>query len=408
MTVLAPSYSSGGAYSHASATTAAAAAAAVLLASAAVAADADDAPATTLPPTAVKEHRTGLEFPLHLPSPADAPSGVIAPAPARGDAAHLLGCNTRCMLGWCRLAMARAYAFGLYVSDDALEWGAAQARDAADGTAPTLAALLERKRTAPGSMELTLVLRMARDISGEHLAHGFQNSMAARLATRTKTALPAAAAESGAAALAIGRAAATGAPVPAIAPVSAPTFSADGPEPALAQLTRLAAAFNGFKFAVGDNLTFVWARDGTCAAYANGAPVARSVIADPQLIASLFDVYTSADRPVSARAKKTFDTNWASLARATDGAVFALPPPAPAAAAVLVSAAAADEAAPVGKLRAWVNNKRQAARAAMGASDAPSAPPPPPSPLPPAGPTYAVDAAAVARVVAAEHAARTK
>ena len=69
-------------------------------------------------PADITEHRTGHRFLL-----------------SRGatPAAHLLGANPRCMLGWCRVAAARAYAFGLYADADALARFEAAAAEAAAG-----------------------------------------------------------------------------------------------------------------------------------------------------------------------------------------------------------------------------------------------------------------------------------
>jgi hypothetical protein len=276
--------------------------------------------------------------------------------------AHLLGVNVRCMLGWCRLAIARAYSFGLYINDDALvgavqaseaaakerqqaadavsgsptqslhtdskaapdslsqvlDWlttrhlqHAASERDAVAGPAAATTATSSAVTTTRGSTaaegsapELSLVLVMARDINGEHLAHGFKNSIINRLpgvekrlrpaagsSTSTSTSGSAAAAESTgltlpdaaalkAAALASGRAslerdldaerlpllspsdaavsAATGAATSAAAGASAAPSAAPPAATPLAQVHAFAAAFNGLTFREGEEIVFTW------------------------------------------------------------------------------------------------------------------------------------------------------
>jgi len=316
-----------------------------------VAAPASPAPLPRL--GAVAEHRTHKEFELlRQPIPV---SGASLPA-------HLLGANVRCMLGWCRLAIARAYSFGLYINDDALvgavqasEAAAKERKQAADGvTGPPAPPVHADSKAAPDSLsqvldwlttrhlqhtanecsggavsaatatagspamspargstaaagssaagapELSLVLVMARDINGEHLAHGFKNSIINRLpgvekrlrpagggsspstgttgdaaaAESTGLALPDAAALK-AAALASGRAnlerdldaerlpllppaaaavaAATGAAASAPASASAPSAATP-----LAQVHAFAAAFNGLTFREGEEIVFTW------------------------------------------------------------------------------------------------------------------------------------------------------
>ena len=82
------------------------------------------------------------------------------------------------MMGWCRLPAARAYAFGLYVDDAAFDSTATVTTDAKH---QGLATLLTSKSSNPGSCVLSLRLLMARDVTGDHVAKGFEKSFAKRL-----------------------------------------------------------------------------------------------------------------------------------------------------------------------------------------------------------------------------------
>lgn len=487
-------------------------------------------------PITLQEHRTGQKFELHRPGPRK-----TACTSSQSDAdMHLIGANTRCMLGWCKLAIARAYAFGLYLDDDAILLGrqlAAQRRstttttaDSTAGSAASTAAgaaapaapvsssvrlsdLFDAKERSPGSCEVALVLRMARDIAGGHLQHGFLNSTLARAQKMAKQRLArsgtasagastAASAASAAAAellsvTASGGALESGKAMMAAAPgASPPTLPAaasfasgsggasaaggspassslssslpsTGGEPLTAELTRFANAFIGIDFAVGDEVAFVWRRDGTCAVYMRGvladgtqlieplvaaaadapptaaasadtataaaggasavaAPAKRRVpdatLRNPLLVRALFDVYAGDDAPVSARAKATFERNWADLL-ASDGLVRMVERP-------LVTAQSASDVAPVpaaaaggaagaagggggggsvlDRLEGWLDRLVEGVKSSdRGLADSAA--------LPAASPAAAVkamvpaiDAAAVERIVLAEHASRIK
>lgn len=244
------------------------------------------------------EHRTGNVFAL-----------VREPIPNATSSAHLLGCNVRCMLGWCRLPVARAYTFGLYCNGAALL--AAARRAASSGavggvaeSAEAVTGLLDEcaelhtaansvsTKNSPEQEEISLVLVMSRDINGAHLAHGFRNSVLSRLpaveARMGRTASAAAtfslpdAASLKAAALASGKAnlersgsagsvsgsssaassaAAAAAPAGSVLAGSAPASSpaARAEEGPLAQLSAFAAAFNGVDFPTGSEIVFTWA-----------------------------------------------------------------------------------------------------------------------------------------------------
>jgi hypothetical protein len=331
----------------------------------------------------IAEHRTKQRFRLvrtphpHAPEvaaappppPASSPGALADPPAALAGAAspqYLLGANVRCMLGWCRLAMARAYAFALYTDAAGLAHGGG------------LAGLLAAKEAAAASggsagtgAEVALVMKMARDISGEHMAHGFRNSVLARLSQRERAERAAAAAAAAAApaaaasattavaagpaggtfvvesfpspdrtkALATGKASAGVPAALALPGVSLHAASTDrgGPNAlglpsggvavapagsrapsaadALQQLTAFAAAFNGWHFVAGDEVALVWRADGSVRLAINDAVLPAATVTHPAVARALFDVYCGKDA-VSGRARDTFTANYdAAVAR---------------------------------------------------------------------------------------------
>ena len=253
----------------------------------------------------IREHRTGLSFPLTR----------------RSDAllmSSLLGANTRCMLGWCRLSIARAYAFGLFADEIAL---AAATRVPAGES--RLSALLDCAETKTGTISLVLVI--ARSIEGDHLAHGFQNSVLNRykklLASGkrggTSSSLldlqqsPSRAAE----ALSSGKAAAGLGPATITASSTTATTISSGP---LAELSNLCHGFSGHFFEVGDEAVLEWS-NGVVSLSVNGKRIPGAELKDVLLARALFDVYAG-DLPVSARAKSTFESNLNELAITGAGA----------------------------------------------------------------------------------------
>ena len=110
--------------------------------------------------------------------------------PLRVDTGEVLvGSAVRCMLGRCDYARARAYAVGLYVEESPFleEWRSKHAASADSGTpaagssdAAARSELLE-SAGAPGEPARRLVLVMARDVGGGHIAHGFDRSLINRV-----------------------------------------------------------------------------------------------------------------------------------------------------------------------------------------------------------------------------------
>lgn len=278
----------------------------------------------------LREHRTGQRFDMHRS--------------IQGSTTHLVGCNVRCMLGWCRVPIARAYAFGLYLDDDALlSLRRADSSSEAVATAeasqvvlkPSLvASLLDTKVASPGDFSLAVVLVMARDIDGEHLAHGFQNSVLNRIKVQPGGVKMPGVDSARIAALASGRAASVGADSK---PASSSTLSAplagtvatvpstSSTDP-LAELNSLVAAFNGRSFKTGDEVVLLWDRDaavkvsvlqrsqGVAAEPREPQLEPLAIASHPRIARALFDVYCGDSSPVSARAWKTFNSNLARIA----------------------------------------------------------------------------------------------
>jgi hypothetical protein len=244
---------------------------------------------------------------------------------------HNFGCNTRCMLGWCWMPIARAYAFAFYVDDKAVRWGhdSATKRSIENNTSspspplPSVRDMLDTKQAHPNAFEVSVVLKMAREIAGEHLAHGFRNSIIARL-PNNKTPVDKTAA------LATGKAAAgiqPGAPVETKASVGT---QREG-EPALAQIGRFTSAFNGTIFKTGEEITFVWTSSGAMQTYFKGELIAGgstsrdATITNAAVIRALFDVYVGEKDAVSSTAVNTIRANW--QAAITSPAVVSDAPP---------------------------------------------------------------------------------
>ena len=82
---------------------------------------------------------------------------------------HLRSTGLRCMMGWCGLPLARAYAFALYVNEEAVALG-------------SLPAVVKAKTADPGACEVSLRLKMAREIDGPHISKGFSKSLAKMVA----------------------------------------------------------------------------------------------------------------------------------------------------------------------------------------------------------------------------------
>jgi len=74
---------------------------------------------------------------------------------------HLVATAVRCMLGQCRMALARAYAVGLYTEDGQHE--------------------VDEVAVLAGGMHRSLVLVMDRDVAGHHIAKGFDRSLLPRI-----------------------------------------------------------------------------------------------------------------------------------------------------------------------------------------------------------------------------------
>jgi len=189
------------------------------------------------------------------------------------------------MMNWCSLPIARAYAFALYVDQDMVS----KIKGSTSSSAPA-DRMVAAKVESPQCGDVTLVLKMARDIDGEHLAHGFFNSVSARWAKRTGAA---------------------SAPTQASQPAEATGANSEAP---LAQIRALADQFNGMKLAMGDEVAFRWHRDGTLHTTVQGGitPQRAFVVRSTDVIAALFAVYVS-EGAVSEEGRATFDANLESM-----------------------------------------------------------------------------------------------
>lgn len=112
---------------------------------------------------------------------------------ARENNTNLYAVQCRCMMQLCILPQARAYAYGVY-TDERLQQSALRLYNKAttpSGSPPLTSGGLvklvldECERESSGFVAsggcLQLVLVMHRDIDGEHMAHGFHNSIEKRL-----------------------------------------------------------------------------------------------------------------------------------------------------------------------------------------------------------------------------------
>lgn len=88
------------------------------------------------------------------------------------------------MLGMCKLGFARAYAFSLYLHPEA--FSALQAPQPTTSSLDALDAVLATKAAQPDLFEVAVVLKMARDMNGAHIAKGFNRSLSARVATHSE------------------------------------------------------------------------------------------------------------------------------------------------------------------------------------------------------------------------------
>jgi len=240
----------------------------------------------------------------------------------------LTGTAVRCMLGMCWMEMTRAYAFGLYVDSSALRTLARRKYEwtSEDGAkAEPSRFLIDGKTTQPRLLgEITMALRMARDIDGPHMADGFKRSGeppfrpegAARAAPSPPgpaprrprhPLLPAVMKQ-----LTLAQAAAAaGSLEPRLAKAMALDASLDLPE-----VERLAKAFLRLDtMAKGALVTFTWRQDGSLTMALDGEPVKELVLRRPAVIRALFDVYCGPSA-VSVEASETFRTALARMVEA--------------------------------------------------------------------------------------------
>ena len=172
----------------------------------------------------------------------------------REDGGALLGATVRCMMGLCRLSIARGYAYAIYVAPEAVV--------RADGD---LQALLAAKAADPAGVGvLSVRLVIARDVEGDHMANGFDKSFTRRLRRVV-----------------------------------------DGPSAELlASVHSVIRPFRGVKFFEGDRVDFVWRTDGGLDVLHNGRSMCATV-ACPELAHAVLLTYSE----LNADGKRQFDDN---------------------------------------------------------------------------------------------------
>ena len=203
----------------------------------------------------------------------------------------LLNCAARCMLQWCSLPIARAYAYAAYVDKDSI-------LKLQKVTLKTKESYLEnllsgKENGAFGNVTLSLI--MARNIAGAHMARGFQNSISNQL-MRNGIKLDGIDRHE---ALSTGRAAALGKTAPGKPSSSHEKLAIDITTTTTtikSKLERFAKAFEKIDdLKVGDEVSFTWRADGVVETRINNKPLVRSpedaTLTDPTLARALFDVY---------------------------------------------------------------------------------------------------------------------
>ena len=228
----------------------------------------------------------------------------------------------RCMLGWCQLPMARAYAYTLYLDEDALfilrRLDMRNPREDSSaswfgGTSPSsehLQALLDCKIVRPQLCELSIVLRMARDIDGPHIAKGFRNSLrnvlqqAAQAAPNPETVEDTDMAPTSE--LSILEPSAT----------LVAQLRAGDPSKHLLEIEDFVRPIERIEWAAGDELQLTWGRDGKLTVLARGERLTEEPIDSPALTRALFDLYTSESFAVSAAGTRLLSDNALAMSRA--------------------------------------------------------------------------------------------
>ena len=243
----------------------------------------------------VEETRTKISFPLRRRrQSADNVS-------SNDDDLLLLNCAARCMLQWCSLPIARAYAYGVYIDKETL----IKLKSVSSEEITMLEKLLNGKTndsTAFG--EITLSLIMARDIPGAHMARGFQNSISNQLLRSGKNIQGISASNRNDSnrneALSTGRAAALGKSTSSVtistSSINDPVIDSSTNSISIkSKLERFAKAFEKIEdLKTGDEVSFTWRADGTVETRINNKPLLLAedaTLYDQTLARALFDVY---------------------------------------------------------------------------------------------------------------------
>lgn len=268
------------------------------------------------------------------------------------------------MLGWCKVGFARAYSFALYADTNALS-KLISLKKHSHSTDDTLSVYLKDKLSSNVG-EISLVLSMARDISGEHLAHGFRNSVLKRLKKNNESIISSGATnefnniiseEWKTQALMTGKASMSGNSDVSL-PKNTSTSSGldvqfegtavDKTTSSLLEVMKFAKAFEGLKILTGEDILFIWGENGQMKTLISQSILKRknsepsnsnktnsslgiaagsgtyvllenACISDINVSRALFDVYCGDIKTVvSARAKTTFEKNISTISEIND------------------------------------------------------------------------------------------
>eukprot|EP01138_Halocafeteria_seosinensis_P012097 gb/GECG01012365.1/.p1 GENE.gb/GECG01012365.1/~~gb/GECG01012365.1/.p1 ORF type:complete len:378 (+),score=52.67 gb/GECG01012365.1/:1-1134(+) len=249
----------------------------------------------------LKEHRTYQEFPFILN---DKKLNEITDSEATGQNSfprmYLAGTALRCMLGWCKIPHARAYAYGLYFDLPSVE-NASEVDDYGSG-ADIVERVLDAKTADAKTGNLCIMLRMARDIDGNHIARGFQNSVDYRIKQAQKEWEKEQADET----------VSEGSDDPSTLLKIRAGETEERTLPLASQNQLLSYPFKGRQFREGDVVIFLWASDGNLYTFCQDHWCQES-FSSPALARALFDVYCG-NNPVSERGKNTFVYDLSAMA----------------------------------------------------------------------------------------------
>ena len=197
--------------------------------------------------------------------------------PFSKESKDLYACSVRCMLGWCFLPQARAYAYGVYCDRRFYQAAERMLRGHPPEGSLTKMVLDECEREAAGDSTaqggtISVLLLMNIPIDGAHLAHGFLNSAGKRIQRKV------------------------------------------GNGESMQELRFITDAIQRIPtLNAGDEVEFCWnSAEGWLGCLVNGKEIARS--SNPVLARTIIDCYVS-ERSVSVPGAKAFSENLEGMAR---------------------------------------------------------------------------------------------